>query len=121
MFDTKLKNVESEEEAAAEGKEEFLQLSCFIQQEVKYMHTGLRSKVRAIEIIQFDDWDSYDSSPIHHQFLTFILINFVVFQLEENITKFSSTLGRDAEYLKTSRISRLPSYLAIQVMIVLGG
>jgi len=78
MFDTTLKNVESEDEPKTEGKEEFLQLSCFIQQEVKYMHTGLRSK------------------------------------LEENITKFSATLNRDAEYLKTSRISRLPSYLAIQ-------
>jgi len=78
VFDTTLKNVESEEEPNTESKEEFLQLSCFIQQEVKYMHTGLRSK------------------------------------LEENITKFSSTLNRDAEYVKTSRISRLPSYLAIQ-------
>lgn len=39
----------------------------------------------------------------------------VFYQLEESITKFSSTLNRDAEYLKTSRISRLPSYLAIQV------
>jgi len=78
VFDTTLKNVESEDEPKTEGKEDFLQLSCFIQQEVKYMHTGLRSK------------------------------------LEENITKFSATLDRDAEYLKTSRISRLPSYLAIQ-------
>lgn len=78
MFETTMKNIESEEEPKSEGKEEFLQLSCFIQQEVKYMHTGLRSK------------------------------------LEESITKFSSTLNRDAEYLKTSQISRLPSYLAIQ-------
>ena len=50
VFDTTLKNVESEEEPNTESKEEFLQLSCFIQQEVKYMHTGLRSKVSRLLI-----------------------------------------------------------------------
>jgi len=78
MLETKLQNKETEEEPVTEGKEEFLQLSCFISQEVKYMHTGLRSK------------------------------------LEETITKHSPSLNRDADYVKTSRISRLPSYLAVQ-------
>lgn len=47
------------------GKEEFLQLSCFISQEVKYMFAGLKNK------------------------------------MQEQITKMSSTLGRDAVYTKT--------------------
>ncbi|XP_031828252.1 ubiquitin specific protease 14 [Nomia melanderi] len=77
-FDTELKCVESEDEPPTKGKEEFLQLSCFISTEVKYMHSGLRNK------------------------------------MQEQITKLSSTLGRDAVYTKTSKISRLPAYLTIQ-------
>ncbi|XP_014784803.1 ubiquitin carboxyl-terminal hydrolase 14 [Octopus bimaculoides] len=34
--------------------------------------------------------------------------------LEETITKFSPSLGRDAQYTKSSKISRLPGYLSIQ-------
>ncbi|GAB1603127.1 ubiquitin carboxyl-terminal hydrolase 14-like [Argonauta hians] len=34
--------------------------------------------------------------------------------LEENITKYSPSLGRDGQYTKSSRISRLPGYLSIQ-------
>ncbi|CAK9829309.1 Ubiquitin carboxyl-terminal hydrolase 14 [Anthophora retusa] len=77
-FDTELKCVESEDEPPTKGKEEFLQLSCFILAEVKYMHSGLRNK------------------------------------MQEQITKMSPTLGRDAIYTKTSKISRLPAYLTIQ-------
>lgn len=35
-------------------------------------------------------------------------------KMQEQITKMSPTLGRDAVYTKTSRISRLPAYLTIQ-------
>ncbi|XP_033224103.1 ubiquitin carboxyl-terminal hydrolase 14 [Belonocnema kinseyi] len=77
-FDTEFKCVESEEEPPTKGKEEFLQLSCFISTDVKYMHSGLRNK------------------------------------MQESITKNSSTLGRDAVFTKTSKISRLPAYLTIQ-------
>ncbi|XP_051172315.1 ubiquitin carboxyl-terminal hydrolase 14 [Leptopilina boulardi] len=77
-FDTELKCIESEEETPSKGKEDFLQLSCFISTDVKYMHSGLRNK------------------------------------MQEQITKHSSTLGRDAIYTKTSKISRLPAYLTIQ-------
>ncbi|XP_076249196.1 ubiquitin specific protease 14 isoform X2 [Calliopsis andreniformis] len=77
-FDTVLKCVECEDEPPIKGKEDFLQLSCFISTEVKYMFCGLRNK------------------------------------MEEQITKMSSTLGRDAIYTKTSEISRLPAYLTIQ-------
>ncbi|XP_015108413.1 ubiquitin carboxyl-terminal hydrolase 14 [Diachasma alloeum] len=77
-FDTELKCVETEDEEPTKGKEDFLQLSCFISTDVKYMHSGLRNK------------------------------------LQEQLTKMSSTLGRDAVYTKTSKISRLPAYLTIQ-------
>ncbi|GFO19423.1 ubiquitin carboxyl-terminal hydrolase 14-like [Plakobranchus ocellatus] len=69
---------EAPEEGAVHGSEKFLQLSCFIEKEVKYMHTGLLSR------------------------------------LSETITKNSPTLGRDAVYTKSSKISRLPGYLTIQ-------
>ncbi|XP_063626868.1 ubiquitin carboxyl-terminal hydrolase 14 [Cydia splendana] len=66
------------EETPTKARETFLQLSCFISQDVKYLQSGLRSK------------------------------------MSEQITKLSETLGRDAIYTKTSKISRLPAYLTVQ-------
>lgn len=77
-YNTELKCIESEDEPPTKGKEEFLQLSCFISTDVKYMHDGLHSK------------------------------------MQEQITKMSETLGRNALYTKTSKINRLPAYLTIQ-------
>ncbi|KAJ1524544.1 hypothetical protein ONE63_011033 [Megalurothrips usitatus] len=77
-FDVEYKCDEAPEEAPARSEEDFLQLSCFISQDVRYMLSGLRSK------------------------------------LQEHITKNSPTLGRDAVYTKTSKISRLPAYLTVQ-------
>ncbi|XP_064624710.1 ubiquitin carboxyl-terminal hydrolase 14-like [Lineus longissimus] len=77
-LETTMKCVESEEEEPTHSKEIQFQLSCFIEQNVKYMHTGLKSR------------------------------------LQEHITKHSPSLGKDAAYLKSSLISRLPSYLTIQ-------
>lgn len=65
IFDYELKCIESDDEPATIGKEEFLQLSCFISTDVKYMHFGLRNK------------------------------------MQEQITKMSPTLGRNAVYTKT--------------------
>ncbi|RUS69850.1 hypothetical protein EGW08_022389 [Elysia chlorotica] len=77
-FETTMKCNEAPDEGEIHGSEKFLQLSCFIEKEVKYMHTGLQSR------------------------------------LSETITKNSPTLGRDAIYTKSSKISRLPGYLTIQ-------
>ncbi|XP_072942566.1 ubiquitin carboxyl-terminal hydrolase 14 [Epargyreus clarus] len=66
------------DEPPTRTSETFLQLSCFISQDVKYLQSGLRSK------------------------------------MAEQITKMSETLGRDAVYTKTSKISRLPAYLTVQ-------
>lgn len=45
-FDVELKCDEAEDEAPTKGKEQFLQLSCFISQDVRYMHSGLKSKMQ---------------------------------------------------------------------------
>lgn len=76
-FDCQMKCVEAEDEEVTKSKENFLQLSCFISTEVKYMHSGLKLR------------------------------------LNEQITKKSSSLDRDAVYTKTSLISRLPAYLTV--------
>ncbi|XP_029194255.2 ubiquitin carboxyl-terminal hydrolase 14-like isoform X2 [Acropora millepora] len=73
-----LKCAEAPDEPETTSKETLFQLSCFISQDVKYMHTGLKSR------------------------------------LVENIEKKSATLGRDAVYTKTSKLSRLPAYLTVQ-------
>lgn len=44
-FDVELKCDEAEE-TISKSKEQFLQLSCFISQDVRYMHSGLRSKMQ---------------------------------------------------------------------------
>ena len=79
-FQVVMKCLEAEEEPPIYTTESFYKLSCFIEKEVKYLHTGLRSK------------------------------------LEETITKNSPTLQRDAQYKKTSRLSRIPSYLTVQMV-----
>ncbi|XP_066262225.1 ubiquitin carboxyl-terminal hydrolase 14 [Euwallacea similis] len=77
-LDVELKCDEAPEEPAAKNQEQFLQLSCFMSTDVRYMQSGLKSK------------------------------------MQEQITKKSLMLDRDAVYTKTSKISRLPAYLTIQ-------
>ncbi|MCJ8731146.1 hypothetical protein PDJAM_G00195940 [Pangasius djambal] len=79
-FDATMKCTESEDEEPTKVTESQLQLSCFINQEVKYLATGIRLR------------------------------------LQEEITKFSPSLQRDALYVKTSKISRLPAYLTVQMV-----
>uniref|UniRef100_A0A8C5BZ26 Ubiquitin carboxyl-terminal hydrolase n=1 Tax=Gadus morhua TaxID=8049 RepID=A0A8C5BZ26_GADMO len=79
-FETTMKCTEAEDEEATKGKESQLQLSCFINQEVKYLATGLRLR------------------------------------LQEEITKMSPSLERNALYIKSSKLGRLPAYLTIQMV-----
>ncbi|XP_033854405.2 ubiquitin carboxyl-terminal hydrolase 14-like isoform X1 [Acipenser ruthenus] len=79
-FETTMKCAEAEDEEPTKGKENQLQLSCFINQEVKYLFTGLKLR------------------------------------LQEEITKLSPSLQRNALYIKSSRISRLPSYMTVQMV-----
>jgi len=62
------------------SKDTSLQLNCFISQEIKFLLTGVKSK------------------------------------LKEEIEKNSPTLGRNAKYLRTSQINRLPGYLCVQMV-----
>lgn len=41
-FDVEMKCTEAEDEPVSKSKENYLQLSCFISTEVKYMHSGIR-------------------------------------------------------------------------------
>lgn len=50
-----MKCTESEEEEVTKGKESQLQLSCFINQEVKYLFTGLKL-VRTIAVYPHGLW-----------------------------------------------------------------
>lgn len=76
----KCKDEEATEEPETKFSESSLQVNCFISHEVKYMMTGIKSK------------------------------------LSEELTKNSPSLGRDAKYQRESKISRLPSYLCIQMV-----
>jgi len=75
-----MKCKECDDENAVHSTENFLQLSCFISTEVKYLQLGLRSR------------------------------------LQEHLTKRSPNLDRDALYEKKSLISRIPAYLAVQMV-----
>lgn len=79
-FSISMKCDETDQEPVTTSAESFLQLSCFISSDVKYLQTGLKLR------------------------------------LEEKLTKKAPQLGRDAEFTKTSRISRLPAYLSIQLV-----
>ncbi|XP_042237979.1 ubiquitin carboxyl-terminal hydrolase 14-like isoform X2 [Homarus americanus] len=74
------KCVESEEEEVTQSTDKFQQLMCHINQDVKYLHTGL------------------------------------VARMQEQITKRSAILDRDAVYTKKSKISRLPAYLVVEMV-----
>jgi len=78
--ETELKCVESESEEPTKGVEKFLQYSCYIDKDVKYLLTGLRNR------------------------------------LTESLQKHSPSLDRDAEYIKTLSVQRLPGYITIQMV-----
>jgi ubiquitin carboxyl-terminal hydrolase 14 len=79
-FSCEMKCDESPDEPVVKSEENFLQLSCFISQDVKYLSTGLKLK------------------------------------LEEKLEKQSPSLGRNAMYTRMHRITRLPSYLCVQLV-----
>lgn len=80
-YDVGMKCIDDEaQESEIKLKESSLQLNCFISHEVKYMMTGIKTK------------------------------------LKEEITKHSPSLNRDAKYQRNSKISRLPSYLCVQMV-----
>jgi len=74
------KCIESDTEEPTKSVEKFLQYSCYIDKDVKYLHTGLKQR------------------------------------LTENIEKHSPSLDRNAQYMKTLSVTRLPGYITIQMV-----
>jgi len=58
--------------------------------------------------------DRFEKLSCHIGNSTIFLIEGIKESLEENLTKNSATLGREAIYKKSSKISTLPFYLTIQ-------
>lgn len=50
-----LKCVENDEEPVSKSKEQFLQLSCFISQDLRYMHSGLKNVSAGLMIRQLNN------------------------------------------------------------------
>lgn len=93
-----MKCTESEDEEPIKGKESQLQLSCFINQEVKYLATGLR-------LVCDSDGNQHTSNlRLAISMVTVGIICFSFFpiqRLQEEITKMSATLDRNALYIKS--------------------
>uniref|UniRef100_A0A0N4ZAH4 Ubiquitin carboxyl-terminal hydrolase n=1 Tax=Parastrongyloides trichosuri TaxID=131310 RepID=A0A0N4ZAH4_PARTI len=79
-FESTIKNLENPEEEVTTSSEDFMQLSCYLAQDVKYLQNGLKSK------------------------------------MSEEIEKMSPSLGKNCKYEKKTLISRLPAYVAIQLV-----
>lgn len=86
-----MKCTESEDEPATTSHESFLQLSCFISQEVKYMLSGIKSVNCNITYSIFVICYSTNKCLFRKQ------------KMQEQLTKQSPTLGRDAVYSRTVR------------------
>ena len=79
-----------------------MQYNCYIDKDVKYLHTGLSNVIL---------WKP------KHMFVIESNGHFLIFQrLKESLTKTSPTLDREAEYVKTLKVSRLPGYLTVQMV-----
>lgn len=63
-FQVEMKCTESEDEIATSSKENFLQLSCFISQDVKYMLSGIRS-VCSLNIVDNHKFIAFNWTHIH--------------------------------------------------------
>jgi len=95
-FDSEMKCVEAPEEEVKRSSENFLQLSCFISTDVKYMHSGL--KLRLTEqitkrSISLDRDAQYTKQSLISRLPAYLTINFVRFQ-------YKSKEGVNAKVLK---------------------
>eukprot|EP00058_Branchiostoma_floridae_P000266 XP_002585754.1 hypothetical protein BRAFLDRAFT_232629 [Branchiostoma floridae] len=79
--------------------------------------------VSTMKCVESEEEEEKTSSETFFQLSCFISQGTKVFfpvmekdRLEEIITKHSPSLGRDAQYKKTSKVRRLPAYLTIQMV-----
>ncbi|XP_005181587.2 ubiquitin carboxyl-terminal hydrolase 14 [Musca domestica] len=82
-FEVKMSCNEAPEEETTTSKENFLQLSCFISPEVKYMHSGLKSKLNETLVKRSESLGrdaNYTRSYLISRLPAYLTINFVRFQ-----------------------------------------
>lgn len=82
-FDCEMKCAEVEDEEVKKSKENFLQLSCFISTEVKYLHSGLRSRLHE-PIVKMSPSLQRDANYVKKSLISrlpaYLAVNFVRFQ-----------------------------------------
>lgn len=82
-FDVEMKCVESDEEPATKSKENFLQLSCFISPEVKYMHSGLKLRLKDQLTKRSPTLERdavYNKTSLINRLPAYLIVQFVRFQ-----------------------------------------
>ncbi|KAH8287842.1 hypothetical protein KR018_002283, partial [Drosophila ironensis] len=97
-FEIKMSSEEVPDEPSTVTTENFLQLSCFISMDVKYMQSGLKSVSKPAQKLP-QKVANFDGS---------------LQKMKEQLIKKSETLGRDAQYTRNYLVSRLPAYLTVQ-------
>lgn len=93
----RLKCDESPEEPSTVTIERVLKVECNITVSTNYMHTGIMD----VSVSPHHDGRQPDPRPQ---------------SLNSKLTKNSPSLGRDATYTQTSRLSRIPSYLTLHMV-----
>lgn len=123
-YDVELKCVEAEDEPPTKSAEQYLQLSCFISQDVKYMLSGLKSVsfkhkfyfsfINENKVDLFNAKNNQGICPDCFLVLLqlfFTIHNFLLQKMQEQITKMSPSLQRDAVYTKT--VLKFPKIIII--------
>merc|ERR550519_2265178 len=100
------KTTASEGSAKANAIEQFLGIEC--SSETKCAEAEGEEPTKSVEkFLQFSCYIDKDVKYLHTGLKN---------RLSENIEKNSPTLGRDAQYIKTMAITRLPGYITIQMV-----
>lgn len=105
--DDRLESTEAPDEEPTVSKEQFLELKCNISMSTNYMMQGI-AEVRRLFRACVAHWKA-KAEPT-------CLGSPRTQSLEQDIEKNSPTLGRQAVYHETTRVSRLPSYLTVNMV-----
>lgn len=100
VFEAEMKCDESEDEPATKSEENFLQLSCFISQDVRYMQAGLISRMKET-ITKFSPTlnrdASYTKTSRINRLPAYLTIQFVRFHYKGNV-QTNAKLLRDVKF-----------------------
>lgn len=108
-FSCVMKNTESEDEPETKSTEDFLQLSCFISQDVKYLQSGL--KARLIDTItkrspQLDRDCLYTKTSRISRLPAYLTVQFVRFFYKEN-QSVNAKILKDIKFTMTLDVFEL--------------